>query len=214
MHCAINLDTYARNDLASIEAGLDRALASGEVLELYAHAPGRTVEWSDVEAVLAATSARGLSFYTYADFVHGVPPGPGVALSFDDSYIDHWLAGSELYARYGARLTFFVAYYHELRPEQKATLHDLERAGHTIEAHGVGHLRAPLYAEQKGVGAYMADEAIPSITAPRADGFPVTAFAYPYGARTSEIDAALLEHVSLLRSVSFTFSGVYDPCPQ
>jgi hypothetical protein len=214
VHCAIDLDTYARNDLASVEAGLDRVLETGEVLELYAHDPGRTVEWSDLEAVLAATTARNLPFFTYADFVHGVPPGPGVALSFDDSYIADWVSGSDLYARYGARLTFFIAYYHQLRAEQKAALHELERAGHAIEAHGVAHLRAPLYVEQKGLGAYLADEAVPSITRMRDDGFEVTSYAYPYGARTSEIDRAVLEHVSLVRSVSFTWSGVADPCPR
>ena len=49
----------------------------------------------------------------------------------------------------------------------------------------------------------------------RSDGFPVTSFAYPFGARTHEIDRAILEHVAILRSISFTYTGpVVDACPQ
>lgn len=214
VHCAVNLDTYARNDLASVKTGLDRALERGEVVELYAHDPGRTVEWDALEAVLAAIAERGLPYYTYADFAHDVAPGPGVALSFDDAYVDHWLRGTELYARYGARLTFFVAYFDRLTPEQRASLHELANLGHAIEAHGVRHLRAPAYVEDHGLAAYLADEVVPSIDALRGEGFEVTTFAYPFGARTGEIDRAVLDHVPLVRSVSFTWTSIAtDPCP-
>lgn len=212
VHCAIDLDTYARNDLASVEAGLDRALERGEVLELYAHDPGRTVEWDALEDVLAAVADRNLPFYTYADFAHDVPPGPGVALSFDDAYVDHWLTGTDLYARYGARLTFFIAYFDHFKDAQKTELHELAARGHAIEPHSINHLRAPLYVEQKGLTAYLQDEALPSIRMLRDEGFDVTTYAYPYGARTAEIDEALLRYVDLVRSVSFTWTGVADPC--
>lgn len=214
MHCAINLDTYARNDLDSVKAGLDRARERGEVIELYAHDPGRTVEWDALEAVLAAIADRGLPYFTYADFARGVPPAAGVALSFDDAYIDHWLTGSELYARYGARLTFFIAYFDQLTPDQRAALHELAMRGHAIEAHSVKHMRAPVFVERHGLGTYMDEEVVPSIEALRAEGFDVTTFAYPYGARTGEIDRAVLRHVPLVRSVSFTWdSPATDPCP-
>jgi hypothetical protein len=214
VHCSIVLDTYARNDLSSIEAGLDRALERGEVIELYTHDPGRTVSWRELEDVLAAISARGLPYFTYAELAkNAVTPQAGVALSFDDAYVDHWLAGVDLYAQYGARITFFVAYYDRLGPDERAALRELSLRGHAIEAHSVNHLRAPLYVEQKGLTAYLRDEALPSIDWLVDDGFDVTTFAYPYGARSSEIDAAMLEHVPLVRSVSFTWTGVADPCP-
>ena len=214
VHCAIDLDTYARNDIASVKAGLDRARERGEVIELYAHDPGRTVSWAELEAVLAAISERELPYFTYADFVHGVPPAAGVALSFDDAYVDHWLAGADLYAQYGARLTFFVAYYDRLSPERRASLRELARRGHSIEAHSVNHLRAPLYVEQRGLAAYVDEELVPSIDMLRADGFEVTTFAYPFGARTSELDRAVLDHIPLVRSVSFTWTSIAtDPCP-
>jgi peptidoglycan/xylan/chitin deacetylase (PgdA/CDA1 family) len=214
IHCAINVDSSAQNDVASIETGLARARDTGAVLELYAHDPGRTISWDKLEAVLAAIRDSGLPYYTYADFAHGVSPGAGVALSFDDAYVDHWMDGIDLYAQYGARLTFFVAYFDQLTADQRASLHELARLGHTIEAHSVKHLRAPLYVEDHGLSAYMTAEALPSITSLQEEGFDVTTYAYPYGARTSEIDHALLDNITLLRSVAFTWSSIaVDPCP-
>jgi hypothetical protein len=214
VHCAIDIDTFARNDLASIEAGMDRARDRGQVLELYMHDPGRTVEWDALESVLAAARDRQLAFYTYADLARGVAtPGPGVIVSMDDAAIADWVAGIPLYAQYGARVTFFVAYFPQLSDGERAALHDLAAAGHAIEAHSVKHLRAPLYVEQKGLGAYLTDEALPSIELLRVEGFDVSTYAYPYGSRTGEIDDALLRHVDLLRSVSFAWSGPADPCP-
>jgi len=214
VHCSIVLDTYARNDLASIEAGLDRAVENGEVIELYAHDPGRTVQWRELEDVLAAINARNLPYFTYAELAQNtVTPQAGVALSFDDAHIDHWYSGIDLYAQYGARLTFFVAYYDRLGESKRQVLRDLVSLGHTVEAHSVNHLRAPLFVEQRGLTAYLQEEALPSIDWLRDDGFGVTTYAYPYGARTAEIDEAMLEHVPIVRSVSFTWSGVADPCP-
>jgi hypothetical protein len=214
VHCAIDIDTYARNDIDSVKAGLDRALERGEVIELYAHDPGNSVGWDELEAVLAAIKERNLPYYTYADFTRGVPEGAGVALSFDDAYVDHWLSGTELYAKYDARLTFFVAYFDRLTSEQRAALHELVRLGHSIEAHSVKHQRAPLYVEERGLTAYITEEVLPSIAYLRDDGFDVTTYAYPFGARTSEIDHAVLEHVPILRSVSFTWTSIAtDPCP-
>lgn len=213
LHCAIDLDAYARNDLASVEAGLDRAVSRGEVLELYAHDPGRTVSWAALEDVLAAAASRGLPFFTYEDIARGaVAPSAGVLLSFDDAAVEHWLEGADLYDRYGARLTFFVAYFDNFSASKRALLHALADRGHAIEAHSLRHLRAPLYVEQKGLTAYLQDEALPSVRLLRAEGFPVTSYAYPYGSRTSELDAAMLEHVDLVRSVSFTWTGPADPC--
>jgi hypothetical protein len=111
-------------------------------------------------------------------------------------------------------VTFFVAYFPQMTPEGIAGLHQLHDAGHAIEPHSVNHLRAPLYVEQKGLDAYLRDEALPSIAALEGAGFAVTTYAYPYGSRTQEIDRAMLSHVQLVRSVAFTWSGPSDPCPR
>lgn len=212
VHCAIDIDSYARISTASIETGLDRAQERGEVLELYTHNPGTTITWDAVEAVLAGAQARGLAYVTYADMVEGKrPSGGGLALSFDDLYLNSWLAGRDLFKRYDARLTFFIAHW---TASARDGIRSLAADGHDIEAHSVNHLRGPVVVEERGLEAYISEEVVPSIQVLRDEGYGAQVFAYPYGARTNETDRAILEHVSLLRSVTFTWdSPAIDPCP-
>lgn len=215
VHCAVDLDSAARNDLASIDSALDRARDDGVVAELYAHDPGRTVPVAVIEHVLAGASARGLGFFTYADFAAGDGRGPGLALSFDDDSVASWTALRPMLQQYAARATFFVSRYRELSAGRRDELRALAGDGHSLAAHSVRHLRAPAYVEEFGLRDYLRDEALPSIVEMEADGFPITAYAYPFGARTDELDRALLEHVAVLRSVAFTFTGVVaSPCPR
>ncbi len=213
VHCAINLDAAADNTVASVDAALDRAVSRGEVVELYAHKPGVTVTLAKLEHVLAAARDRGLAFVTYADFAAGTDVRPGLALSFDDSGVPNWMSARPLFQQYGARVTFFVTRYGVFSDDYRAQLRVLADDGHDIAAHSVAHLRAPSYVEENGVQAYLDDEAVPSIEVLRRDGYAVTAFAYPFGARTSELDDALLAHVPVLRSVSFSLQGAVSPCP-
>jgi peptidoglycan/xylan/chitin deacetylase (PgdA/CDA1 family) len=218
VHCAIDIDTSTRVDLPSIETGLDRARDRGEVLELYTHQPGASVPWDKIESVLAGAQSRGLAFVTYGDFVSGNVPGlgttGGLALSFDDAFVADWYKGRDLFQQYGARITFFIAFYESFSATYKSELRQLADDGHDIEAHSVTHQRGPSSVEARGLGAYMSEEIVPSIDLLRADGYDVTTFAYPYGARTGETDRAILGHVSLLRSVTYTWdSPATDPCP-
>jgi peptidoglycan/xylan/chitin deacetylase (PgdA/CDA1 family) len=214
VHCAVNLDESAGNTRASLDDALDRAAERGEVVELYAHRPGATVAHATIEHVLAGAQARGLAHVTYADFAAGGGLGPGLALSFDDAGIAEWTSARPLFLQYGARVTFFVTRYHLFTEEGRAQLRQLAADGHDIAAHGVGHLRAPIFVEERGLAAYLADEALPSIERLRADGYPAASFAYPYGARTEELDRALGAHVSILRSVAFPVHGPIGPCPR
>lgn len=210
VHCAVNLDSSAHNGLASLDAALDRAAARNEVLDLYAHKPGDTVELATIEHVLAGATARGLPIGTYEELTSR----GGLALSFDDSGVETWLLARDLFLAHEAHVTFFVTRYATLNEERRAGLRTLAADGHAISAHSVGHLRAPTYVEEHGLAAYLADEALPSIEALRADGYAVPAFAWPFGATTAELDGALMEHVSYVRSVTFTVGGVADPCPR
>lgn len=215
MHCAANLDDRAGNALDAIDAALDRAAAQGVVVELYAHRPGSTVSAERIEHVLAGARDRGLAFYTYADLAAGRAVGPGLALSFDDASVRQWHELRPMFQQHAARLTFFVSRYPALGADVYPLLRDLQRDGHDVAAHGILHLRAPAYVEDHGLAAYLEDEAVPSIELLRADGYPVTSFAYPFGARTSELDEALLAHVSLLRSVVFALgTPIQSPCPR
>lgn len=215
VYCAVNLDDSAGNDLDSIDGALDRAVARNELLHLYAHRPGVTVPLAKLEHVLAGARARGLTFVTYGELAPSevTAPVPALALSFDDSGVDDWLRARELFRASDARVTFFVSRYDRISEVRRAGIRDLALDGHSIQAHSVDHRNAPAMVEAEGLAAYLRDEALPSIAVLRADGYDVTAFAYPYGARTQELDDALLDHVQVLRSVTFTVAGVADPCP-
>jgi peptidoglycan/xylan/chitin deacetylase (PgdA/CDA1 family) len=163
--------------------------------------------------VLAGARDRGLAFITYDDFARGDVASPGLALSFDDTSVQAWVDLIPLFARYGARVTFFVSRYVALDDADHALLHQLADAGHAIEAHTVLHLHAPDYVAHHGLATYLEDEVVPSIDALRTDGFDVAAFAYPFGERTEEIDRAILDYVPVLRSVSYTWSPIESPCP-
>ncbi len=214
VHCGVNLDTSANATDASIDRGLDRAAARGETLELYTHDPGTSVPIARIERVLAGARERGLRFVTYADFAHDTAVGPGLALSFDDTFVDAWTALRPLFASSGARVTFFVSRFAELDPAQVAELHQLAADGHDIEAHSISHQNAPDYVEAHGLQPYLDDELDPSIAILRAEGFEVPAFAYPFGARTAELDAAIGRRVSVIRSVDYTYSVIQSPCPR
>jgi hypothetical protein len=214
VHCAVNLDDKTELSLASIDGALDRARDRGEIVELYAHSPGRTVKVEVIEHVLAGAAARGLAPVTYSDFANGEARAPGLALSFDDSSVRAWADTLPLFAQYGARVTFFISRYGVFYDEEKALVHALAASGHDIEPHTVNHVHGPDYVEKHGLGPYLRDEVWPSIDELEADGHTVRAFAYPFGARTREIDDAIRQRVPVLRSVEFVVSGVVSPCPE
>jgi hypothetical protein len=213
VHCAVDLDSRGGVDTASIDSGLDRAVARNEVIELYAHHPGETVPLATLEHVLAGAQQRGLAFNTYADFAAGTSQAPGIALSFDDTSILAWLQTLPLFQQYSARVTFFVSRYRFLNDTEREWVTEIAAAGHDIEAHSVLHMRAPNYVRDNGLQAYVDNEFQASIDDLRADGYPIAAYAYPFGARTDELDQALLAHVTVLRSVAFTYPEVSSPCP-
>jgi hypothetical protein len=77
-------------------------------------------------------------------------------------------------------------------------------------------MRAPEFAERHGVAAYLDTEIHPASDALRADGHTIRTYAYPFGARTSELDRALEGEFEIIRTVSFARDGllVVDPCAE
>jgi peptidoglycan/xylan/chitin deacetylase (PgdA/CDA1 family) len=174
------------------------------VIMVYGHVPGQTLSLDVLESILGAAVANDLPFYTFADLAAGGDARPGLCLSFDDNSVAEWYAQRELFQRYNARVTFFITRYAKMTPEEKVMLHTLYGDGHSMEAHTVDHLHVLDYVAQHGLDAYLADEVIPSIDILRADGFTPVAFAYPFGERDNELDAAILEHISIVRGISGT----------
>ena len=213
--CAAGLDTVSGNDLDSVIGGLERAAERDEVILLYGHTPGRSVPIDKIEAILERAGELGLEHVTMRELAEPRARRAGLSLQFDDHDADGWFGIRDLLAAHGARVTFFVSRYDRMNERERGELRALADDGHDIEAHSVDHLVAPDYVEEHGLAAYLEDEALPSIERLRADGHDPIAYAYPFGARTSELDDALLEHVRVLRSVTFTYDApvIADPCP-
>lgn len=217
--CGVGLDDRLGVGEDDLRGGLQRARDRGEVLVLYAHdIGGNGVAPERLESALQLADELGVPFRTM-DELHGEPPDDpaGIAITFDDAFIESWYGARDLFASYGARATFFVTRFHRLDESELDMLHELRAAGHAIESHGVNHLDAAVYADELGVRAYVDDEVVPSLERMREAGFDPTTFAYPFGSRTGALDDAILEHVELVRSLSWLFAStplVNDPCPE
>jgi hypothetical protein len=197
--CSTNVDDITQApDTDDIDDALRYASEHDTVALLHAHTPGETISIAALEDLFRKVDDHDLAYVTFADFATHAPAA-GVALSFDDNGVDAWHATRELLAAHGARVTFFVTRYARWTPEQHAMLAELAAGGHDVQSHSVDHLAAPDYVDAHGLAAYIADEVVPSITILEDAGYPIDAFAFPFGATNDELNDELLEHVSLVR---------------
>src|SRR5258705_5823625 len=176
------------------------AAQTDSVLVLHAHAPGRTIRTETIERVLALAERRGLAFLTFRELDPAAPPRAGLALAFDDNAIDAWFGVRDLLAAHGAHVTFFLTRWYSRTDRERAELRMLAGDGHDVEPHSVNHLHAVDYVREHGLDAYIADEVLPSIDGLVQAGYPPpNTYAYPFGASTPELDAAILKLVPRVR---------------
>ena len=199
--CSHSIDDLAPHDepWGEISGQLEIAQWRGSAALLHTHTPDVTVSIARLEAVFDTAERLGLDYVTYGDFAAGAPRRGGVALAFDDHAIDAWFGLRELLAAHGARVTFFVSAFFEATDVERAELAQLAADGHSIQAHSVRHLDARKYVAEHGLDAYLADEAQPSIDVLREAGYAPTAYAYPFGLDSDELDAAMLERIERVR---------------
>lgn len=186
---------------SQIASAMRRAREVGEVVHLYAHEPGRTVQIGLLERVMRTAQELGLPMLRYDELANRAEPY-ALALSFDDAWPDAWHALLPTFAQYSAHVTFFVSRFHSFTPEQVAKMQAIYAAGHGVEAHTVNHANADEYAAMYAPAAYVADEVIPSLTILENAGFAPSFFAYPFGARTDATDEAILTVAVGLRGTS------------
>lgn len=201
--CGANIDNKNAISTDSIAVGLDRAQTDGTVIHLYSHRPAGTVDESTIEQVVAGAADRDLPFVTYRDMALGTGPDRGLALSFDDRDIAGWYGLLPMFARYRARVTFFISQFHALSPEELDQLHAIAAAGHSIDYHSTNHLNAETFSRANGVEGYLTEDVMPDLAAMRANGFDPLVFAYPFGSRNAELDTALATHFRFLRASDF-----------
>ncbi len=199
--CAANADSDAYT-FDSIEAAMDRARDERRIVQLFMHNPQHTVSEVKLEDVLAAADTRGLEWVTSRELAQGRVDGPGIALGFDDWWVDEWFGQQGVFASYHAKVTFFVSDYDAMDTEQRAHLAALASDGHDVEYHSTHHWDAPAYVAAHGIDAYLTDDIDPALAALRADGYDPIVFAYPLGKRTAELDAALLQRFAAVRATT------------
>ena len=171
------------------------------VYGLYAHRPGVSISNETLERALDLVDAAGLPYLRYQDLDPTAEPAPGVMISFDDDYIEEWASIRDILDRHGAKATFFVTRYAAFTESERAELHRFADEGHGVEAHGMVHLDATVYAAEHGIQAYLDDEVLPSIEILRNDGFDTQSFAYPFGAHDDALDEAIHPYVRYVRTI-------------
>jgi peptidoglycan/xylan/chitin deacetylase (PgdA/CDA1 family) len=126
----------------------------------------------------------------------------GVAISFDDLFVNEWYGANEVFREYTWKATFYISRFYRLSEEEIEKLHELKKEGHEIAAHGFHHIRATDYIAENGVQAWLDYEINPMMEMMHANNFFPTTFAYPYGNRNSAIDTLLLEQFKILRGTT------------
>lgn len=134
-------------------------------------------------------------------------PGGGIALTFDDYYVDDWYSLKPVLDQYGAKATFFVQNPDELSTNQIRELQELQADGNEIACHSMNHMDAVQYVNQYGINKYLQDEIIPAINIMKNDGLTPTDFAYPYGSYRDDINIALEGYFDHLRFCSYPNGG-------
>ena len=156
MHCAINLDTYARNDLDECRSGpRSRARPRRGRRALRARSGTDRRMGRARSRARRDQRARTCRIFTYADFARRRPAACRRRAVVRRRRTSITGSPASISTRATARGS---------RSSSRTTISSAGRArgaarararGHAIEAHSVKHLRAPLYVEQHGLAAYL-----------------------------------------------------------
>lgn len=128
-------------------------------------------------------------------------PRGGIIFTFDDQFIDNWLAHQTLFDAYDIQATFFITRPHELDSSDIQNLRLLAEAGHEIASHGLNHINPMNYADSPDV--YLQEEILPAITILEELDIAVHSFAYPFGRSFPALDSLLLNHVDFIRKATW-----------
>ncbi|MEO1139359.1 MAG: polysaccharide deacetylase family protein [Pseudomonadota bacterium] len=126
---------------------------------------------------------------------------PGtLCLTFDDLFVDNWVAARPIFDDYDARVTFCISHLHTATPAQIDGLQLLQSDGHEIACHTRTHPKLRPYLETHGLGHWLKHEIDADIAEHRALGFPARSFACPFHASTPETRTALATRFEVIRA--------------
>lgn len=198
--CSDAMDDFEGNaPWALFDDELGYAHTDDRVALFHAHVPGVTISIDGIEKMLAKADGEHLDYITYRELIAGAPRRGGLALAFDDNSVEEWLGIRDLLNQHHAHVTFFITRYLLLTDEERAGIDMLAADGHDIQPHTVNHLHAKAYVQEHGLQAYLDDEVLPSLDVLREAGYEPTAFAFPFGETTTEINQAIMPYVDKLR---------------
>ena len=127
----------------------------------------------------------------------------GVILSFDDAYINEWHATNQKLKKYFWKGTFFVCRINTLDQSEIEKLLQMQKEGHEIAGHTYTHINAVPFLTNHSIDEYLNQEIDPMLDLMGFYGLNVSTFAYPYGGRSKELDAALLKKFKIIRGRAF-----------
>lgn len=126
---------------------------------------------------------------------------PGtLCLTFDDLFVENWLATRPVFNAHDARVTFCVSHLHTATPAQIDGLHQLQVDGHEIAYHTRTHPKLRPYLEAQGMDHWLEHEIDRGVEEHRALGFPARTFACPFHASTPDTRAALATRFEVIRA--------------
>ncbi|MDR3334645.1 MAG: polysaccharide deacetylase family protein [Treponema sp.] len=122
----------------------------------------------------------------------------GLLLGFDDHYQAAWERHFEVFAKYGAKVTFFV------QGELDAFCAAALAQGHDVGYHSLHHLNLTKVSRE-----VFFEETLAAVDGFRQQGIPLCAFAYPYGLWEPWMEEELAKAFKIRRGYGVTFR-VYD----
>jgi hypothetical protein len=199
--CSVPIDDLtgvARNWTAE-ESRIREASTKGWVTFAHAHIPGTTVSRDALEHMFNLADQYHLDYVRFSDMPTAHPTG-ALAFAFDDWSVSEWLSIRDILNEHHARVTFFVAKWQDLTPDELKGIAQLAADGHDIEPHSVNHVHALEYVAANGITNYVQNEVVPSIEAVKNAGYIPTSYAYPFGEHDDAIDAAVLQVIPRVRT--------------
>lgn len=134
----------------------------------------------------------------------------GIALSFDDYFVDNWSLYKNAFDSLNVKVTFYVCCYHDMNTAQRQLLKELRDAGHEIAYHSTNHGNCSEMLKTMSIDKYLQKEIYPDLNKLRADGFVIKNFAYPFGLSTFSSDSALRTLFRSLRKVARIDNNPYS----
>jgi len=127
----------------------------------------------------------------------------GIAISFDDHFINDWYALRPLFQKYDAKVTFFLTCPDTFTPDEIVKIKQLQKDGHEIGFHGTVHGNAKEMLKSQGPQKYIEIELEPGLKHLAQIGINPTSYAHPGGNHTNQADSILLAHgFKILRDVA------------